>query len=59
MLSAYFSSVFAADNHSLPLPYQNATPLTLDLLFTPNIVLSKLIKLNTESVGGPDSAHIP
>ena len=54
MLSAYFSSIFTADNHSLPPHQQNVTPLTLDLMFTPNIVLRKLIKLNTKSAGGYD-----
>ena len=54
MLSAYFSSVYTVDNHSLPPHHQNVTPFTLDLMFTPNIVLRKLIKLNTKAEGGPD-----
>ena len=45
MFSAYVSSVYTADNHSLPLPHQN-------------IVLRKLIKLNTKSAGGPDGVPL-
>ena len=58
MLSAYCSSVYTVDNHSLPPHHQNVTPLTLDLMFTPNIVLRILIKLNTKSAQGPDGVPL-